>query len=174
MQFRIDMTVKTRLFAMLFILTSPHALSERMEGRVVSIQDGDTATVLLNGKTTIKVRLAQIDAPERKQAFGAKSAQSLAKMIFGKRVEVEGDLRIKDRYGRVIGQIFSSGVDINLAQVSKGMAWVYRKYSSDDRYLAAETVAMTGKLGLWKDNKPIPPWLFRKNHTKRIGSFLEN
>jgi hypothetical protein len=75
---------------------------------VVKVADGDTLTVLVN-KTQIRVRLDAIDAPERGQAFGKQSGQSLADMCAAKRATVieYG----KDRYGRTIGRVTCAGVD---------------------------------------------------------------
>jgi len=50
--------------------------------KVAAVCDGDTLTVLVN-RPQMKVRLAEIDAPERKQPFGEQSRQSLADLCFG-------------------------------------------------------------------------------------------
>jgi endonuclease YncB( thermonuclease family) len=52
------------------VCTAAHA--EPLTGRVVGISDGDTITVLVE-RQPIKVRLADIDAPESKQACGSLS-----------------------------------------------------------------------------------------------------
>jgi endonuclease YncB( thermonuclease family) len=57
-------------------------------GKGVGIADGDTLT-LLAGKTQIKVRLEDIDTPERGRPFGRKTGQSLAKKVFGKVAQVD-------------------------------------------------------------------------------------
>ena len=54
-----------------------------ISGKVVSIHDGDTITILQD-KQQIKVRLFGIDAPELKQPYGKKSKQFLANLIAGK------------------------------------------------------------------------------------------
>ena len=53
----------------------------------MSCFDGDTLTVLTASKRQHKIRLAEIDAPE-KQAFGTKSKQSLSELCFGKEAEI--------------------------------------------------------------------------------------
>jgi len=104
----------TRAFtvaALLLLLSSgPLAHADELLGRVVKITDGDTLVVLL-AKKQIKVRLTDIDAPERKQAFGTRSRQSLAELCAGKdaRVAEQG----KDRYGRTLGRVYCAGVDAN-------------------------------------------------------------
>ena len=86
-----------RLFLIL-IIALPISASPAYEGKVVGISDGDTITVLISGHHQIKVRLAEIDAPEKSQAYGQRSKQSLSDLAFGKQVRVEQQDR--DRYGR--------------------------------------------------------------------------
>lgn len=126
-------------------------------GKVVSIHDGDTITVL-QGKQQIKVRIFGIDAPELKQPYGKKSKQFLANLITGKVVEVEESG--EDRYKRTIGTIYLNGTDISAQMVENGYAWVYRKFSK--KYTPQESKAKKQGLGLWRDKEPIPPWEWRK------------
>lgn len=129
------------------------------EGRVVGVSDGDTITVLVGGHKQIKVRLAEIDAPEKSQAFGQRTKQSLSDMVFGKTVRVEQ--RDVDRYGRVVGRVFIGGTDVNAEQVRQGMAWVYRQYLRDTALLTVEKEAREARRGLWSDPHPVPPWEYR-------------
>lgn len=137
-----------------------------IEGHVVGVADGDTVTVLDANKVQHKVRLSGIDAPEKKQAFGQRSKDSLSDLVFNKQVSVETDK--KDRYGRQVGKVVVAGTDANLAQVTRGFAWHYTAYereqSINDRklYNFAESEARAARRGLWRDVAPIPPWDFRK------------
>ena len=146
------------------------AHAETITGRVVGVADGDTITVLDADKVQHKIRLAGIDAPEKKQAFGNRSKESLSALAFDKTVNVETDKR--DRYGRQIGKVLVNGQDVNLVQVERGMAWFYRQYqreqSPNDRrlYEAAEAAAKADKRGLWHDAGPVPPWEFRHSKTE--------
>jgi len=148
-----------------------HAQAETLSGVVIGVADGDTLTVLDADKVQHKIRLAGIDAPEKMQAFGNRSKESLSDLVFEKTVNVETNKR--DRYRREIGKVLVNGRDVNLVQVERGMAWFYRKYqreqSPNDRklYEAAEDAAKDGKKGLWRDTDPVPPWEFR--HTKTKG-----
>lgn len=167
------------LLAVLCQFLSLAVVAAELSGRVVSIADGDTVTVLGEQYTQHKVRVAGIDAPEKSQPFGKRSRQNLGALVFGKDVRVEWVKR--DRYGRVIGKVWvsppgspclSAGCpktwDAGLAQIRDGYAWWYRHYAGDqtpaDRqdYETAETHAKTQRLGLWSDNDPIPPWDFRR------------
>lgn len=160
--------VKTTLilFALLFTTISI-TYAENLTGRVVAVADGDTITVLDNNNNQYKIRLAGIDAPEKKQAFGNMSKKSLSDLVYGKEVNV--DWQKQDRYGRIVGKVLVSGTDANLEQVNRGMAWFYRKYQNElvlnDRldYLHAEESAKSSRIGLWTDNQPTAPWDFRKN-----------
>lgn len=144
--------------------------AETITGHVVGVADGDTITVLDDTNTQHKIRLAGIDAPEKKQAFGNRSKESLSDLVFDKTVNVETEKR--DRYGREIGKVLVNGQDVNLVQVERGMAWFYRQYqreqSPNDRrlYEAAEDAARADKRGLWRDADPMPPWEFRHNKIK--------
>lgn len=155
--------------AALLMACSTHA--EVLTGQVVSIADGDTITILDSSRQQHKIRLAGIDAPEKKQAFGKRSRQSLATMIFSKTVSVEWNKR--DRYGRTVGKIMINGVDANLAQVKAGMAWWYEKYRkeqspADQRlYAEAEQHAKTARVGLWRDPVPVAPWEWRSAQRSR-------
>ena len=142
------------------------AAAHVIQGRVVGVSDGDSVTVLDAQKTQYKIRLAGIDAPERAQAYGQKAKESLSDLVFGKSVEVAWSKQ--DRYGRIVGVITLAGVDINLAQVQRGMAWHYKQYqneqSPEDRiaYAQSESQARDKKLGLWRDPAPIEPAVFRQ------------
>lgn len=125
---------------------------------VIGISDGDTLTVL-HDQQQIKVRLAEIDAPEKAQAFGAKAKQSLSDMCFGKTAEIA--TQAKDRYGRTVARVRCDGIDANAEQVRRGMAWVYIKYSHDSALPLFEQEARAARRGLWSDPNPVPPWDWR-------------
>lgn len=155
-----------RLFTAALLFLATHCQAELISGRVVHIADGDTITVLDSGKVQHKVRLAGIDAPEKAQAFGQKSRESLEELVAGRTVIVE--THKKDRYGRAIGKILVNGQDMNIEQIRRGLAWFYRQYESeltpDDRqsYDRSETEAREFRKGLWSDRNPTPPWEFRR------------
>jgi endonuclease YncB( thermonuclease family) len=140
--------------------------AQTLIGKVVSIADGDTITILDAGHVQHKIRLAGIDAPEIKQAFGQRSKEYLSALLSGQDV-VEVETEKQDRYGRSVGKVFSERKDVNLAMVRAGFAWHYKKYQSEqtnsDRalYAAAEEDARSRLLGLWIDERPIPPWEWR-------------
>jgi micrococcal nuclease len=135
-------------------------------GKVVSIADGDTVTVLVD-KTQHRIRLVGIDAPEGGQAFGNKAKMALGDKVFGKEVKVEWKER--DRYKRILGTIYLEGRWINNEMVAEGWAWHYTYYSKDQELAKAEAAAKEAKKGLWADPNPIPPWDYRKMKKKKAG-----
>lgn len=127
-----------------------------LSGKVISVHDGDTITILVE-KEQVKIRLFGIDTPELKQPYGKKSKQFLSNLIAGQIVEVEKNGN--DRYGRTIGTIYLDGADINAQMVENGYAWAYRRFTK--KYAPQESTAKFEKRGLWRDD-PIPPWEWRR------------
>ena len=125
-----------RLFAPLLLLFTLSAQAETLEGKVIKIADGDTLTLLTPSNQQVKIRLAGVDTPERKQPFGNKAKQALSNLAFQKQALVE--IAAKDRYGRTIGVVFVDGLNVNAELVKQGMAWVYRKYTDDERLYILE------------------------------------
>lgn len=143
---------------LLFTLLS--AVAEEITGHVVGVADGDTLTLLVKGHDQIKVRLAEIDAPEKSQPFGQRSKQSLSDQCFDKEAVLQKTAT--DRYGRTVAKVTCAGVYTNAEQIRVGLAWAYRKYLSDQSLLELESEARESKRGLWVDSDPVPPWEFRK------------
>ena len=158
-----------RFLLVVLALFCGRAHADTLSGLVVGVADGDSITVLDAERQQHKIRLAGIDAPEKKQPYGQKSKASLSSMVFGKRVTVEWTKR--DRYQRIIGVVLVNGVDSNLEQVKAGMAWWYRQYAKEQTvpqraaYEVAENQAQAGRVGLWVDANPVAPWEFR--HRKK-------
>ena len=134
--------------------------TDELRGKVVSIADGDTITVLDSAKVQHKIRLQGIDAPEKKQAFGTKSKERMSEKVGGEEVVVQW--KEKDRYGRILGEVMVGKRHINLEMVQDGMAWHYKQYSKSKELAEAEDEARKTKKGLWADKEPVPPWEFRK------------
>jgi len=134
--------------------------SSRLTGTVSSVHDGDTITV-----AGISVRLDSIDAPELDQAYGTQSRDRLAYLALNKSVTVA--YAKKDRYGRIVGSVFTSDCTLmNLDQVVTGSAWYYEAYKCEidsnmrSAYAAAQDAAKTADFGLWSATA-IAPWVYR-------------
>lgn len=137
-------------------------------GRVVSISDGDTFTLLTNNKKQVKVRLAEIDTPESKQPYGNKAKQELATLIFDKTVTV--NVKTTDKYGRTVGRVYVGNTDVCADMVSRGAAWVYRQYASDAHLFVLEKQAQANQMGLWSlpESQRMAPWQWR--HANRTST----
>jgi micrococcal nuclease len=138
------------------------AAQQVLTGKVVGVSDGDTITILVNGRSQVKIRLYGVDCPEKAQAFGAKAKQFTSDQVFGKQVRVIS--HGADRYGRTIGEVLlENGASLNKELVRNGFAWWYRQYAPKNTELQSlEQQARTARLGLWADPQPLPPWEFRK------------
>lgn len=163
--------VRLAAWAFATLTMCSHGSADELRGTVVAISDGDTLTVLDAFRRQHRVRLAAIDAPERRQAFGTKSRENLSELTFRKDVIVE--LRKSDKYGRVLGRVLVAGQDVGLAQIRAGMAWHYLAYAKEQTplnriaYSEAESEARRLRLGLWSAPNPQPPWEFR--HAERAA-----
>jgi len=148
------------------LLVGSSAGAETTAGKVVRVADGDTITILADRQQT-RVRLANIDTPERRQPWGKKAKQALAGLVAGKWVEVE--VLDVDRYGRTIGLVLVDGHQVNRDLVASGHAWVYPKYNHDPGLPDIEAEARAARRGLWSlpEAERIPPWKWRREHRRR-------
>ena len=148
---------------------------------VVAVADGDTVTVLRQtsaGPRQVRVRLTEIDAPERGQPWGTRARQALADKVFRRtvRVAAEGE----DRYGRLLARLYVAegdtlgGRDINWEMVREGHAWVYRRYATEN-WLPDEAAARDSSLGLWSlgADASVPPWEWRRGERYRKVAAIE-
>lgn len=127
---------------------------------VVGVTDGDTLTALSEQREQIKIRIAEIDAPESRQPFGAASKRSLSDLCFKVRAEIRPQKT--DRYGRTVARVKCRGEDASAHQVRTGMAWVFERYASDRRLFRLQDDAKAAGRGLWSERTPVPPWEWRK------------
>ena len=152
--------------------------SQTFMAKVIRVVDGDSVNVLrLPDKEELKLRLYGIDAPEWKQAYGKESKVAL-KELLGPNTEISVKVLDKDRYGRLICELFLDNKDISVNEwmVSEGNAWHYLKYAPDDLNLQqAEDNARNNKLGLWSTIDQTPPWEYRKNQKakKNDSKFID-
>ena len=149
------------ILAAMAVLAAGTAGAAEILGRVVGISDGDTLTVLTPERRQVRIRLAEIDTPERAQAYGSRAQQELSGLAFGKDVRVT--VTDTDRYGRTVGRVHAATVDVNAEMVLRGAAWVYRQYGRDPALLRLEGEARAARRGLWAlpDAERTPPWEWR-------------
>lgn len=145
----------------------PYTFNQKiLQGKVIRVLDGDTIEIktlpakIVVYEVPIRVRLINIDAPEKKQPFGRWSTSQLKTLVAGKQVTVS--YSHKDRYGRIIGHVFTTnGTDASRFMVQSGAAWVYERYNADESLPALQREAQKQKRGLWADSNPVPPWEWR-------------
>lgn len=141
--------------------------AERFSGRVVGVSDGDTISVMYQGRA-VKVRLEGIDCPELSQAYGRVAKLFTSEHVFGRQVNVVATT--KDRYGRFVGRVYTGNEDLSKALLAAGLAWHYTEYSSDRELDATEMAARRQRVGLWSDANPTPPWVYRRYRSNARSS----
>ncbi len=160
------MSIRCFIFSLLLVFFQTHLQAETLKGKVISISDGDTITLLDSTQQQHKVRLSGIDAPEKNQAFGHASKKSLSDMVYDQNIVVLWEKR--DRYQRILGKVLREDQDVCLEQIKRGMAWHYKKYEREQpigdrtKYAQAEKNARVARLGLWADESPVEPSHFRR------------
>ena len=148
----------------LLISVDAQAKTYDVNVRVVRIIDGDTVVVELPLYGNATVRLYGIDAPEKRQSNGTQATEFFSSLVFDKPIKLR--VRGKDQYGRLIVQVFHEDKDIGLLMVRYGYAWHYSSIAKDKELATAQQAAKKQKLGLWKEQKPVAPWVYRKNPKK--------
>jgi micrococcal nuclease len=144
---------------LLLLVWLPLPLYSQLIGKVVSIADGDTFTMLINNEQ-IKIRLHGIDCPEKSQDFGNVAKEFLSDLVFGRTVSVKK--LDTDRYGRTIGMVLMDSLNINEELLKAGLAWHYKYYDKNVLWAQLEDTARKEKKGIWSMPSPIPPWDYRK------------
>ena len=148
------------LFLIGALLVSQVSNAEYLESlKIKRVVDGDTVHVFYQDEV-YKIRLTEIDAPERDQPYGSNSTEYLKSLLKEGRVDV--DISGTDRYGRKLGRLYWRGMDINRELVSAGYAWVYDQYVTDNSFYENQSKARNSKKGLWEDQNPLEPWNWRK------------
>lgn len=152
----------TLVFLLVFGLFLVPTLAEEYAGRVVGITDGDTLNLLTPEKRQVKVRLAEIDTPERNQPYGSRAREALSGLAFNREARVV--VVDRDRYGRVVGRVYVGNMDVNAELVRQGAAWVYRDYVRDRTLFTLEDEARKAERGLWAlpEAQRTPPWEWRQ------------
>lgn len=132
------------------------------------VYDGDTVQIstlqLADSQGQFKLRLSDIDAPERNQPYGLKARRALMKLCQGTDVEVRVEISGTDKYARKLGILNCNGTDASLYLVEHGYAWHSAKFSNNPQLKQAAAKARENKRGLWQDPDPMPPWLWRKRN----------
>ena len=158
------MLLKRYLATLLLLIICTPSYADQYEGRVIKVIDGDTIWVKTNNKH-IKIRLSYIDAPELKQTYGVRSKNFLTNLILDKNVQINANK--KDRYNRHLGEVYIHNVDesvfVNAKMLKSGNAWIYLKHRDNSYLKNLENYARIKKIGLWGEETPVEPWIYRRS-----------
>jgi len=147
------------IIPLLFLCFSLNSFSAYL---VVDVVDGDTLWFLNDGKKE-KLRLSQIDAPERSQPYGSEATQFLEQLVLDKEITIDLQDK-KDRYGRYLGEVFFEEENINKLLVRNGLAWVYDRYVIDKSYYKDLEIAKNKEMNIWSSDNQISPWEWRRKN----------
>ena len=153
--------IKDMEIPIILLILLPFVCHGQIAGTVGYVSDGDTFHLITVDGEKIKVRVADIDCPERSQPFGFEAKEFVIDEIRDRKVTIE--VKGTDRYGRTVAFVIYNGKNLSEQLLINGLAWHYRKYSDLESYAELEAGARAEKIGLWADNKPIPPWEYRKS-----------
>jgi endonuclease YncB( thermonuclease family) len=131
---------------------------------VIKVSDGDSLQVR-QGDKVVRVRLYGIDCPELDQDFGPAAKKFTKAQVFKKKVQVEAVDR--DRYGRTVALVWSSGKLLNRELIRAGYAWTYPRYCTNttlcNEFKTLQNMARQQGQGLWQKKAPQAPWEWRRN-----------
>ena len=155
------------LSVLLLLFAAGTAYADTMTGVVIVVIDGDTVLFKPDAyspsdRAFLKIRLADIDAPEHDQPYGDAATQALAERVLNQRVEV--DTVATDVYGRTIARIRMDADEVGADLVRRGLAWSATRSWHASGLKAAQRQARLARRGLWQDAAPVPPWVWRRTH----------
>jgi len=160
------MNILRSLIYLALLGTSSATHGAEFTAKVIAVLDGDT--VMVQRKSgLVKIRLNEIDAPEKAQTFGETSKRSLSEMVLGKQVKISS--QAMDQYGRMVAHLDLNGMDVNAEQIRRGMAWEYSHFHGNKALVALQEEAKQVPRGLWALSDPMPPWEWRKLHPNVDG-----
>ncbi len=141
---------------------------KEITGKVIKIVDGDTYDLLTADKQTLRIRMEGIDAPEKGMPFYKVSKNYLGSLCFQKEVTIK--VIEKDGHDRLVADTYLDEKELGQEMIKAGLAWHFKKYSSDEILAQMEILARNNKVGLWIDPRPIGPWEIRKLHRDGIST----
>lgn len=131
--------------------TTPITVAPAAEVSVLSVTDGDTLRVLIEGRNE-PLRLIGINAPEADECLAAAAATRLGELMVGGPIRLESDVSERDQYGRLLRYVFVGELFVNEALVREGLALAHR-YAPDiaraPELEAAQAAAEADQAGMW-------------------------
>lgn len=138
------------------------AKPEPLQGVVTQVIDGDTLRFNVSGQPAVEVRLAQIDAPEICQAWGAEAKRALSEMVLNKPATLRPTGL--DRQGRSIGVLMVEGVSVGQQLVQEGHAWSLVGRNGRGPLVKEERLAQALDRGLHAGRSAVKPEDFRRSN----------
>jgi endonuclease YncB( thermonuclease family) len=147
----------------------PSGLPETAQpAEVVNVHDGDTVRLRRADGTVERVRLTDIDAPEKNQPYGIPATEELDGLLHAG--EVYFHTYQRDSYGRLVARLYVAAdgrvIDVNREMVRRGAAWYYARYARDRSLREVEKTARASETGLWAEEEgpAVPPWGTRRRN----------
>ena len=122
---------------------------------VTHVTDGDTLNVRCNGRKE-RVRMLQIDTPERGEPLYEEAGAALEALIAGRSVLLERGPEQRDAYGRVLATVFVDGENLNLAMIRDGWSPYFDRYGAGAyarEFADAERTARKVGRGIWANER---------------------
>lgn len=148
------------------LLSTTLSSQETITGRVINVKDGDSFTLVDDNNKFHEIRLAHVDCPEKKQAFGRKAQLYTFNFTWGKIVTAK--VQSTDRYYRKICEVEVDRQNLNESIIRDGYGWHFKKYSKSTLHSNLEINARNQKRGLWIEPTVKAPWEFRKRKPKAV------
>jgi micrococcal nuclease len=146
----------------LYLVSIPSFSQDELSGKVVQVLDGNTIEISTSSNESYTVVLAGIDCPELNQEYGDKAKRFLEKLLANE--EVEFEIQGKDRKGNYLAVVTIKGEDPRISLLKEGLAWTAER-NPDPELENYRIKAVENSKGLWKDEDPTPPWIFRRQQT---------
>ncbi|MBT1701977.1 thermonuclease family protein [Chryseosolibacter indicus] len=152
------------LFLLLIMGSSSIASTEKeMKGRVVGVIDGNTLEVIDDKEEKQKIVLAGIDCPDAGQEYAKEAKRFLEKLVL--RQEITFTIVGKDRLGNNLAVLkVKRNVDPRVELLKEGLAWTAERNPLPELE-AYRLEAEKNQKGLWKEENPTPPWLYRRQQS---------
>ncbi|WP_455233455.1 thermonuclease family protein [Geopseudomonas aromaticivorans] len=142
-------------------------------GTAAAVLDGDTFTLRTSTRPALRVRLAQIDAPEKSQPYGVTSGEALASLVEARETCIKpagADGQYETSYGRYIAWVWRPGdaKSVNHQLVEGGHAHVVERFLTDKSLAGLQQDAQRAQRGLWAlpESERISPYAWRQNAAK--------
>lgn len=131
-------------------------------GKITTVTDGNTLEVLNAEKETIIILLDQVDCPEPGQPYAESAREFTEKLVLRKKLHIV--IQGKDRWGNKLATVeLKNGTSLNHELVRNGLAWAVP--AAGKEVLRLQEEAKTKKTGLWQNEDPTPPWVYRRQQT---------